>query len=116
MGGDPAGREPAGRAPVRKAQIFSRHFRYANQNSCYCFLTRRIKTRQRDIRRQANERHAFEAYRIETLKRGKFFIFFGCNPLKRPVSAKGIQEIQAFLFGFPWFFLDFLGSPYAIFA
>jgi hypothetical protein len=101
------------RAAICSPMKISLHFLYANPNSYYSFLTRRIKTRRRDIRGQADERHAFEAYCIEALKRGKFFSFFGCKPLKRPVSPKGIKEIQAFLFGFPWIFLDLFGSLYA---
>jgi hypothetical protein len=37
----------------------------------------------------------------------KFFIFFRCNPLKSPDSAKGIQ---GFFLGFPWIHLDLLGA------
>jgi hypothetical protein len=36
---------------------------------------------------------------------GDFFIFFGCNPLKSPDSAKGIQGNASL---FAWISLDFL--------
>jgi hypothetical protein len=35
-----------------------------------------------------------------------FFIWIRCNPLKGPDSAK---EMQAFLLGFIWFYLDLFG-------
>jgi hypothetical protein len=41
-------------------------------------------------------------------ERGKdFFVWIRRNPLKRPDSAKGIQEIQSL---FPWISLDLFGA------
>ena len=43
----------------------------------------------------------------------KFFIFFRCNPLKSPDSAKGIQGNARI---FPWFSLDSFGFSWREFA
>jgi hypothetical protein len=95
-----------GERQPRRLEISSLHFLYVNSNSCYSFLTRRIKTADVSSGDIGQERHALEAYCIEALSGEKFFIFFGCNSLKRPNSAKGIQGNPSF---FIWIFLDFLG-------
>jgi hypothetical protein len=48
------------------------------------------------------------AHSAQGTKEGKdFFVWIRRNPLKRPDSAKGIQEIQSL---FPWISLDLFGA------
>jgi hypothetical protein len=59
------------------------------------------------LRRKKREKGELETLRAQPRGRAEkgeeFFIFFRCNPLKSPDSAKGIQGNASY---FTWFYLD----------